>query len=206
MTLKGVDFKNSDVLELGAGPGGYSKYLKEVSRSFIASDLHKHEHMSKHGIVFEEVDVMKPFPFEDDKFDVIFCSSVIEHVSDPGNLLEESWRTLKSGGKLMLSFPPFYSLFLIGGHQFKPFHFLGEKLAVRLTNLVHQENHKSYKTCFGDNGLYPLTIDKVASLLEKHNFGLSEVFTRMGFINTAGLPGILKDLTTWHVCYVAYKL
>ena len=157
------------------------------------------------GRPFKPVDVLEPFPFEDNEFDVLYCSSVIEHVSDPANLLKESWRVLKPGGVLFLSFPPFYSLALIGGHQFKPFHFLGERLAVRLTNLIYGSDYQDYASSFGTFGLYPLTIDRVKHLVISNQFKILDTFTRMSPVNTCRLPGILKDLMTWHVCYLSQK-
>jgi ubiquinone/menaquinone biosynthesis C-methylase UbiE len=38
-------------------------------------------------------------------FDVIFSGEVIEHMTDPSHLFEESYRLLKSGGKLVISTP-----------------------------------------------------------------------------------------------------
>ena len=100
---KGIDFSSANVLELGAGAGGYSKILNQESSAFIASDLQKDTWVDKLDIPFKPVDVLEPFSFESDVFDLIYCSSVIEHVADPDNLLKESWRVLKPGGVLFLS-------------------------------------------------------------------------------------------------------
>ncbi|OGG80381.1 hypothetical protein A3A39_04320 [Candidatus Kaiserbacteria bacterium RIFCSPLOWO2_01_FULL_54_13] len=45
------------------------------------------------------------FPFPDNSFDYTFSVSVLEHVSDPRKLLEETYRVLKPGGKFYLAFP-----------------------------------------------------------------------------------------------------
>jgi SAM-dependent methyltransferase len=161
--------------------------------------------MDQLNIPFTSVDVSRPFPFESNTFDLIYCSSLIEHVANPDNLLSESWRVLKPGGNLYLSFPPFFSLALVGGHQFKPFHFLGERMAVRLTNLVHGSNYRNYGSAYGNFGLYPLTIDRVKNRLLAQRFLILDIFARMIPINTARLPGRLKDLLTWHVCYLTQK-
>lgn len=205
LKLKGIDFASAKVLELGAGGGGYSIVLNREARHFTASDLQKDTRMDKFGIPFKRVDVLEPFPFQNNVFDLIYCSSVIEHVANPNNLLKESWRVLKPGGVFFLSFPPFYSFALIGGHQFKPFHFLGEQLAVRLTNLIHRSNYQDYASSVGSLELYPLTIDKVKHLIIAHQFRILDMFTRMSPINTCRLPGFLKDLMTWHVCYLSQK-
>ncbi len=69
--------------------------------------------------------------FSDESFPFVFCASLIEHVPEPIGLLTEIARVLTRDGSAYLSFPPFYSP--VGGHQFKPFHLLGEQLALRLT-------------------------------------------------------------------------
>jgi len=120
-------------------------------------------------------------------------------------MLQECRRVLKLKGEMLVSFPPFYSLFLVGGHQFKPFHFLGEKLAVKLTNITKKTDFKNYTTFFGTFGLHPLKIDQVKEIILNVDFKILDIYTRMSKINTAHLPGFLKDLMTWHVCYLVMK-
>lgn len=175
LEAKGIDLSKSDVLELGAGPGGYSSVLQQVSGSFTASDLKRDPFFSSAGISFAEVDVTKVFPFHPHSFDLIYCSSLIEHIEDSKTLLGESRRVLRPGGRLFLSFPPFYSLALVGGHQFKPFHFLGEALAVRLTNLLRGTRIRDYRTCFGSFGLFPLTIDAVSARINAAGFEITDI-------------------------------
>jgi ubiquinone/menaquinone biosynthesis C-methylase UbiE len=199
---KGVLLEDLRMLELGSGRGGYSKVFQTNVKEFIASDIEKDEYFNQNNITFTKVDVNQKFPFENEQFDFIQCASVIEHVSDPFNLLNESRRILKKNGRMLLSFPPFYSIFLIGGHQFKPFHFFGEKTAVFLTNFVHRKNYKNYAHCYGDFGLHPLTIKSVQRMICESGFRIINTYTRMSWINTTLLPGFLKDLSTWHVCYL----
>jgi ubiquinone/menaquinone biosynthesis C-methylase UbiE len=44
-----------------------------------------------------------PLPFPEASFDLITCLEVLEFTPDPGETLEEIWRTLRPGGWLMLS-------------------------------------------------------------------------------------------------------
>jgi SAM-dependent methyltransferase len=41
----------------------------------------------------------------DERFDIVLCSQVIEHVPDPGGLVRETFRVLKPGGWLVLTGP-----------------------------------------------------------------------------------------------------
>ena len=201
----GCDLVNSFVLELGSGYGGYSIVLNKKARVFIAADINKDNWFSEVHIPFVQLDVLDNLPFANNTIDFIYCSSLIEHIADPNVLLENIWSVLKSGGILYISFPPFYSLSMVGGHQFKPFHLLGEKFAVRITNWIKKSNYSGFSSAYGSFGLFPLTIDKVKKLLVINNFIIKETFTRMIVLNTTRLPGFLKDLATWHVCYIAKK-
>jgi len=49
------------------------------------------------------------FPFDDGLFDVIFSKSLIEHLFDPTNFMEECLRILKPGGRIILMTPDWSS-------------------------------------------------------------------------------------------------
>ncbi len=200
---RGISLAERDVLELAAGHGGYSLVLCEKTRSFLANDIQESPFFEQHGIPFRAFDVMQPFPLESRSFDLIYSSSLIEHVSDPAWLLAECRRVLRDDGVLYLSFPPFYSLALIGGHCFKPYHLLGEKIALWAHNRRRGTKLKSYSEISNNVSLYPRTIGEVARLIAEAGFTITDTFTRMSHINTAKLPAFLKDLATWHVCYLA---
>lgn len=55
---------------------------------------------------FNGVDI----PFEDNHFDAIICTEVLEHAIDPQGVLREMYRVLKPGGKLMLTVPFMWGL------------------------------------------------------------------------------------------------
>jgi ubiquinone/menaquinone biosynthesis C-methylase UbiE len=48
-----------------------------------------------------------PFPFEEDTFDLIYCSHVLEHVKDLNKFMVECYRILKPEG-LHMSISPYY--------------------------------------------------------------------------------------------------
>jgi SAM-dependent methyltransferase len=198
-----VNLNELDVLELACGAGGYSTVLNEHSKTFLASDIKKDDIFNRTNLNFQFIDVMKEWPLDESSIDLIYCSSIIEHIPDPKFLLKECRKVLRPGGFLFLSFPPFYSLSMIGGHNFKPFHFLGERFAVFITNLYTGGNVRDYATCYGEFGLYPLTIGRVKELILTSGFTLSDTYCRLSPINTARFPGFLKDLFTWHVCFLA---
>ena len=54
--------------------------------------------------------------FASDRFDVVLMLDVVEHVDDPAAVLAECSRVLRSGGRLLVGFPPYRSPW--GGHLF----------------------------------------------------------------------------------------
>ena len=51
----------------------------------------------------------KPFPFEDNVFDEVFCSHILEHFDDVVGILQELWRITKKGGRIIIGVPHFAS-------------------------------------------------------------------------------------------------
>jgi len=194
-----IDISNMDMLELSAGLGGYSTIFKKHVKSLIVTDLEKPAVCNKFNIPFKLVDVTQKFPFDDNSFDFVFASSLIEHINNPEIMIKEIKRILRPNGLLYLSFPPFYSP--VGSHAVKPFHYLGEKIAIKITNKIKKRDIKSYETMFGEFGLYRITIKSIKKLLVKNNFKIIDTWTRFSPINTAKIP-ILGEFLTWHACFV----
>jgi len=67
------------------------------------------------GYVFKNADLNhNPIPFEDDLFDVIIASHIIEHLNDPIEFFKECVRVLKPGGTFYIEAPSERSLNLKG--------------------------------------------------------------------------------------------
>lgn len=54
---------------------------------------------------YKSADITKGIPFDVGMFDVVVFGEVIEHVPDPDFVLDEIWRTLKPGGRLIVTTP-----------------------------------------------------------------------------------------------------
>ncbi|MGI6367514.1 MAG: class I SAM-dependent methyltransferase [Anaerolineae bacterium] len=115
LARRGVDLSGLRVLEVAAAYGGYSEALHARASLLVASDLHADPHFGRAGIPFVQLDASDTLPFCDGAFDLVYCSSLIEHLPAPQGLLAECRRVLRPRGQLYLTFPPFYSLFLVGG-------------------------------------------------------------------------------------------
>lgn len=90
------------VMDLGCGSKPYRNLFS--CDEYIGVDFENpgHPHLN------EQIDVFydgKNLPFENESFDVVFCSEVFEHVFNLPELLKEINRVLKRGGKLIFTCP-----------------------------------------------------------------------------------------------------
>ncbi len=65
------------------------------------------DRLSRHNIPMALTDVeSEPFPFSDQTFDIVLASEIIEHLHfNPYRLLRESFRVLKTGGRILITTP-----------------------------------------------------------------------------------------------------
>ena len=89
--------KPCKILDIGSGDGSFIKVCKENGHESFGLDG------SKENIDFEK-DRLK---FNDKTFDIITMLSVIEHIQNPTNILNEILRVLKKGGILIIITPNF---------------------------------------------------------------------------------------------------
>lgn len=211
----GVNLQGKLVLDLGSGLGGYSQEMNRRAKATVISlDLIRPLVPLKRGICPVVANALS-IPLQDETVDFVFCASLIEHVNNPVGLLTEIRRVLKSGQYCYLSFPPFYSPW--GGHEFSPFHYLGEQLALRLYRLLKRAPPdwvmKIYKpslfpTSFADTyqgwGLFKLTIAKVMHMVRQIGFEIIDISPRYLPVNTARWP-ILGEFLTWHAQFLLRK-
>lgn len=116
-------------LELGCGIGYQSAFLSKISDEVIATDLAEedmaahspgmkqaielHDLLKVHNVKFKACSA-EILPFDDNSFDLIYSSHVLEHIPDINNALAEMARVLKPGGIFFcvtpVSFEKFYSI------------------------------------------------------------------------------------------------
>jgi len=87
-------FKNNKIKKLHIGAG--NRKIKNWLNTDIGNKT-----------IMPIVDVTKKFPFNDNTFDYIFSEHMIEHINynDGLKMLNESYRVLKSNGKIRISTP-----------------------------------------------------------------------------------------------------
>lgn len=62
-----------------------------------------------------------PWPYADASFDVVFAHNVLEHLDDTVAAMEEIWRILRPGGRLIVTVPYFRSIDAFGDVTHKHF-------------------------------------------------------------------------------------
>lgn len=195
---QGVFFAGQRLLDVGAAWGAYGGVFLEAGAQVTFLDLTvdcEVPQARRQGFLAGDAARM---PFSDQSFDFVFCSSLIEHVPDARTLASELYRVTRAGGRAYVGFPPFYSP--AGGHQFKPFHLLGERVAVRLAG----GGVTSYTTSHERGGLYRRTIRDTRRLLLEAGFEIEDISTRFTRLNTARLPW-LGEFLTWYVHFVLLR-
>lgn len=96
------------LLDLGCGKaplyGAYAPHVEEVMRVDWGEGLHGQNYLD---LVH---DLNAPLPFDNDRFDTIILSDVLEHLASPKNFWKELERVLAPDGKIILNVPFFYRL------------------------------------------------------------------------------------------------
>lgn len=211
MEEHGVDFDGSSLLDLGSGLGGYSRAFAERGARVFAVDLTppRLRGAGLHRIRASASAV----PLRDASMDLVFCASLIEHVPRPGEILGEIERVLKPGGTAYVSFPPYYSP--MGGHEYAPFHYLGEKTAMRLRarrkvpdwvrNLYPvRDDAESFSDLFAGWGLFKMTVRKFRRLLRTSRLRCLDMSTRYLPVSFVRWPWI-GEVLTWHAQFLLRK-
>jgi SAM-dependent methyltransferase len=200
------------VLDLGSGIGGYSEAFARNGARVISMDLMSQGVRLLPGCAPVAADALA-IPLADNAVHLVFCASLIEHVPAPERLLAEIERVLAPGAYCYLSFPPYYSP--MGGHEYAPFHYLGERTAMRLSAPRRMRRHpqwvrelyqvevqpKSFADGYADWGLFRMTVGKAERLLAATSFEIVDLSTRYMPVSFVRWP-VLREVLTWHVQFL----
>jgi 2-polyprenyl-3-methyl-5-hydroxy-6-metoxy-1,4-benzoquinol methylase len=97
----------SSILEIGSGAGWQAKELEK--RGFKVSAIDVAQTTFRNIQVFNVIDYGgKIIPFDDEVFDVVFSSNVLEHIPHVIGFQTEIARVLKKNGKVVHFVPNFY--------------------------------------------------------------------------------------------------
>ena len=106
-----IDFleleETSSVLEVGSGLGILAGGVaRVVTRGEVYGVEYSPEQLAQAVVSSPNLHLVQgdahELEFEDDRFDVVYCRYVLEHVADPLRVLKEMRRVLKPGGKVFV--------------------------------------------------------------------------------------------------------
>jgi SAM-dependent methyltransferase len=107
--LRGEVRAGDRALDLGCGTGEFTAELAQAGAVAVGVDVADaaiERARARHpGLDFRLVPIDGPLPFEDNSFDLVWASEVIEHVADTARWLSEVRRVLAPAGRLLVTTP-----------------------------------------------------------------------------------------------------
>ena len=98
------------LVEPGCGRGEFLAAFQEAKFDCVGLDREPSAQQLQPDLDVRVCDVSsETFPFEDASVDVVYHKSMIEHVADPRHLMEETYRILRPGGKLIVLTPDWHT-------------------------------------------------------------------------------------------------
>lgn len=105
--LQNLEFKS--VLELGCGTGKNTKWLQSKTQEILAVDFSEEMlniakiRISNPKVIFKKADITKTWDWTSDKFDLITCNLILEHIKDLEFIFNQAFSKLESGGSFFIS-------------------------------------------------------------------------------------------------------
>jgi SAM-dependent methyltransferase len=195
------DLRGQRVVDLGCGPGHYTRALRARGAEVFPVDLRAEEFTLPGGPpVGECVASGAQLPFRSASIDGLLCSNMIEHTPDPLSVFDEIERVVRPDGWVWLSWTNWYSPW--GGHDVSPFHYLGPRFGLRAYRRATGREPKNVPL----QSLFPLHIGStLRELRSRHEWALLDVAPRYypsqrWILNVPGL----REVATWN-CRVMAK-
>ncbi len=98
--------KGAEILDIGCGSSSWNTEKLPVTGLDLNSGMigyGRRKGFIRKGIVWDLA--RAPLPLEDDRFDFVIMSEVLEHLGDPEKIIKEAHRVLKKDGFLIVTVP-----------------------------------------------------------------------------------------------------
>jgi len=92
------------LLDLGLGPGDHSTYFLARGLEVVGVDISLVQ-LKKSGFIRVVLGDAQHLPFKEGSFDSVLCSELLEHLSYPGQCIQEIHRILREGGSAVFTTP-----------------------------------------------------------------------------------------------------
>lgn len=171
------------LVDIGCGDGAFLfGYLKKIPREFYGVEGHPAhvEAAKKRGIKVYDFDLNGRWPFDNNKFDVVFSSQVIEHLHNTRLFVEEAYRVLKPGGTAIIASENLCSLLNCGALflGYTPFslmqvcgRFLGNPLGLHYNEPIPEPLPIDHPAFAGVSGhIRVLTVRQAREIFESAGF------------------------------------
>jgi 2-polyprenyl-3-methyl-5-hydroxy-6-metoxy-1,4-benzoquinol methylase len=112
-------FKGKKILEVGSGAGRFTELIASTADELYtvdaseAIDYNKKNNSKFNNIHFTQADLFN-IPFENGMFDYVICVGVIQHTPDTLMAIDNLWKKVKPGGKLIFDHYQFSLRYFFG--------------------------------------------------------------------------------------------
>ncbi|MFX1453235.1 MAG: class I SAM-dependent methyltransferase, partial [Promethearchaeota archaeon] len=103
-------FKNKKIIEIGCGTGKNTILLSKVATHVLSIDFSKGmlekakiKMRDKKNVEFKFADITEKWPCENNYYDIVMCSLVLEHIENIYFVFSEAYRVLIESGEFFIN-------------------------------------------------------------------------------------------------------
>jgi len=163
--------KPLQILDVGCGDGRLAQALIKQGHTVTGLDINETalQKATARGIKTIKTDLENSWSLSSDQYDIVLVLDTLEHVVNQDNMIAESWRVLKNGGRLVVAYPNHFDIR-------NRFRMLGGGGIVHWSHVQHENaNARNY------SHLRFLRREELLELIENYKFGIErEQFNFMG--------------------------